>query len=509
MLFKKYDVIYLSLVFGLSGLISGCGTSKRDSSLEKKKTPEVANSSPEVAPSPTPSPQILLQPVATPIPTAAPAAQILVPVTQVLLKDALNLKWTAGGGAAKMLAPSVVMGLERDASLPGEKALNSSSDLVISQDTIVFTEVLKLYAQPAQSNSFYLVWDGNALGAPIEDAYFVHEVVDTSNRKVNTHERKNASWDKERNKWFIPLTTLLEGCLENADPSYTHWLNLELHLPESIVVNLKVGLRMVGPLPAVGVDKNICGDLLPPLATFGEKMSSGWALGRITIQNPSKRKFHLWVKGGGSPLESVFVINQTTFANGNINADSGEMAIGLVSNRFFSKALLRADLLNVYQVNGNNSVLRETLTLSMDELKKVVLNPNEKLLLEWQTGAWPQVSHRHLPDPKEMVFKWEAPFPPLDLSLYINRMLDELRRRVVNTHREARRTETWDLVGTKLEGVWNRVVFLADENIELKDFSSEGAAHQLLIDNQNIQVHINEGDVSLDGAQPFSVQGYF
>ncbi|MBI3534405.1 MAG: hypothetical protein HY072_02820 [Deltaproteobacteria bacterium] len=264
---KWANRLKLGLIFGLIGLISACNAYRVDGGAQKNSEQ---------------------------VSTSAKEQQ---PVTPVLtLKEKLAKKWQEEGGQAQLLNPVIVPASAKDASLPEANALGKNQEKVFSQDTVVFKNVAKLYEKERNVKDYFLIWNSGSLGTPVEDAYYVHELVDNTNKKSHTFERKNVYQDKDGERWFIPLSQLLDGSIFNADPSFSHWITLELHLPESIVVNLKVNFQVLGPLPDMN-PANLASDADPELTLVGKNLTSGWVLEKKMFQNNSQRKFNLAIKG--------------------------------------------------------------------------------------------------------------------------------------------------------------------------------------------------------------------
>jgi|GEM_PF-5766162 len=417
---------------------------------------------------------------------------------------------------AQALNPVIQESQEEDGSLPNETSDPVDQEKIIGQDEILFKSVIRLPDSafagtpgekiPQGKRPFFLAWEQDVLGDPIQNAYFSFEKRDALNRKTGTRERVNASYDSVRRRWFIPLADALGGKPENVDPSEIYWITLELHLEKKGPIQLRIGMRALGPLPRVQV-KTFASD--PP---FLEALDlnrrlwpdgAGWTIARERYLNPSARPMNLWVR----LPEHKLVFHSSVSMGGYFPTEvvSGQLQLVPIIENHRTQMGIDEFRLSVIHTSGLPS---ETVKIG-NSWKRITLNPYEEVALEWKVFGSSSLSRCAVPGAEERVFWWMG-----QRRVCIPRLRGEPGEcEFVDERRELRRTHAWSVTGARLEGGWTRDVILADDFIpspewEVSKDSSERARPLLGTARENGMWATGEG--VLEERWPlFGCQGLF
>ncbi|MBY0470763.1 hypothetical protein K2X30_06295 [bacterium] len=201
--------------------------------------------------------------------------------------------------------------------VPSSKQI-SKGTAVASGKQYVFRDVIRV-----SPKGLFLSWNEKLAGKRITNAYYTPELQDDQNRATGGGERKNATFQSEGGYWFFPLLDLLGGDAQQANPAEMHWILLELHVEDAAVITLRVGLRMVGDLPAIRVEKLSQGNRAAQLApeyflTELSRTGKGWVVSEDRFKNPSLRKLSLEFSPSSAhySVRSIFVFDRLNSAMG-------------------------------------------------------------------------------------------------------------------------------------------------------------------------------------------------
>lgn len=388
-----------------------------------------------------------------------------------------------------------VVPLGRIAELPEASDAGKKIELVTEGSVAIAKNTLRL-PRPEKDAPLFFVWNESVFASPIRQAFFTHRTQDPRNQLSGPMDRLPASFDPETRRWFIPLASLFPAANLSLDPAEQHWLLLDLLLANGDRLEFAVGLKLGLPLPPVQFQA-LSTPATPEASRFGSILThQGHALVSESLQNPSRQRVALWIQGQGN------LSFRTSVLLSRFEPRPDAEPTGPHWYRFESGA--SASLRGVRVHRGGQMT---ELPVTNGKWHKLMLNPFEKVELQWLAGRDPSAGLCQLPGPVTREIGWTWHQPAIRLGPFKTNLPGDVPMRVSVT-------EEAKVGGTLLQGRFQRRLILATPESAVTPEMIEG---QLRNDNPelaetgaplDLPVNLASGDW-MPGNAPFHCQGFF
>lgn len=350
---------------------------------------------------------------------------------------------------------------------------------------------------PASGEEIFLTWSETYKGRKISNASFVHRTVDSLNRPEGTADRIEVSFDRENRRWFIPFKRLFEGKEAHVDASTRQLLSLDLYLDGNDRVEVGLEFRVNGTMPKVRAERSEGGLPRSHAGLFSE-MGMTWGAGfpveNETFTNPTGRRLSFWIRmPEGKQVTLRTRIEASHFVGRETAAPQGPYW-----TRYDSVVRLPLNRLLIHSRIG-----RDVLKAASGEWTQVTLYPFDSVSVSYLAAAVPE--RCSLPAPRPQEFRWRVRNGSCSPRIGGCDGTDyEMHSQTVSlTHR---------FIGARMEGEFEREVYIADPAIRAEDLASnDGGLSRLRLKATpvtEVRARVEEGEVSGEAA-PYSCQGLF
>lgn len=400
--------------------------------------------------------------------------------------------------------PAVPMSAE-----PEHQRLLAQNNSVVFTDVVLVTQskVKKNGKTVSEPDPLFLVWDRDALGSPIVNAFYTLQKKDALNRDSGTLQRKNAYLDRNNSRWFLPLLEIIKE-FDNANEAETHWVTLELQLQDQRIAYIEIGMRVSGPLPAVQVTElgaeSFSGTAIE-LARLPTR-PKGWVFAAEKYFNPSERKLKLWLKTDASGFDVLQGLSYNHY----------EDAGWIDANRSHALNLTWIHAKNLFSLKNTGVFITrqsdefqttEQLDLTQDSWLQIDLGSKETVTIEWSATTVGSVPKCSFGNSASRTFSWAKD----EVCTGSSSRSDYGKVCTIRTPAETKVvSEWWRSVGAVITGSSQRQVWLTESYAPkdtLEALDDAGIA-RMLIQDQGVPRLEQTGEV--DGNWPnYGCDGIF
>lgn len=349
---------------------------------------------------------------------------------------------------------------------------------------------------PASEEEIFLAWGETYKGRKISNASFVHRTVNVLNRPEGAADRIEVSFDRENRRWFIPFKRLFQGKEALVDASTRQLLSLDLYLDGNDRVEVDLEFRVNGTIPAIRAERREGGLPRPHAGLFNEMgaMGKGFPVENETFTNPTGRKLSLWIRMSQGKQVTLRTRIEASHFVGRESAPPQ----GPFWTRYDSVVGLPLDRFQIQTRTG-----KDVIRAASGEWTQVTLNPFDSVSVSYL--AAPVLERCSLPGPRPQEFRWRVRNGSCSPRIGGCDGADyEMHSQTVSlTHR---------FVGARLEGEFEREVFIADPALRAEDLTSnDGYLPRLRLKAtpvSEVRARVEEGEVSGEAAR-YSCQGLF
>jgi hypothetical protein len=323
------------------------------------------------------------------------------------------------------------------------------------------------------THQLYLVWNQNALGPSIDDAYFEFEKVNVLNEQTHVRERQAARLDRERGQWFIPLKEIIGERPDWINPSTTHIVRLELHRRGGEVATVEIDFRLLGPLPQLTINQtwHPTGLAQTP-QEFMREAQEGLALLDEKWTNPTSRPLRLWIKPISGPLSLRSFLTHLVFST----PDNSH------NESFESHSQMHITGIRMQKSSNQPG---EFVPVLRDNWVYFDVGAFETINIRWIARLAPDATRCSVPPAQEKVFRWTT----MKERCRFGHGAEGPDCDKYPVQHEARRMEPWEFRFTVLRGDLSRQVVLSDPSL-----------HSPFSDNQNGELDLRLAQKISDGA---------
>lgn|GEM_PF-4935475 len=412
----------------------------------------------------------------------------------------------ATGAQAGTTKFQVLLSRENDLELPAKEGA-VDTDPVVYANGVVFRKVIQIHHFGEETSGGeaplrppFLVFPPDALGAdPIDDALFSVRLNDDRNHPDGPLHRYPVSKDREFNRWFIPLTRILD--ISDADPSDVVRVTLDLRYRGGTTSTYAIDLRLRSPLPKllptinpvfqdIGIRRLMKAN---SAESEGKELPLGsWVAAEETYVNSSHaRDFRLWLQMTGEwEVQSMVERRFHQVQMGPDNRGS------LMPDRqlFQSKGVAVPLGVQIRREGGTEAFLPWTRP---GDFLAIDFHADEKLSISWIVGPAASTATCSVTQPFTQRYQWsESRFHCTGTRG--DRSCEETDHPVSQS-----RTEVWQLLGVQILGWMDRQVLLAPRRLN---------PNELMDRNQPLAVSELGGGIAVTrevGQLPASCQGLY
>lgn len=197
----------------------------------------------------------------------------------------------AAGDAAGLAGRMRVVRSVEQGGMPSLLSAGYEDQVLVQDRRIAFQKAILVGPPLAGGAALFLAWPETSGERKILSAFFQQEVNDAANRRVVLTERQAVGFDPVTRQWFLPLDKLLAGKLQDETPALLHLVDLDMTLAGGARLELRIELRMAGPLPEP--KSSFRSQTLRPIN------DTQWQVLEQEVSNPTRRPLVLWVKPAG------------------------------------------------------------------------------------------------------------------------------------------------------------------------------------------------------------------